>query len=102
MRGVPTNPVLCIACHSPTACAADRLCHSCRIRRRPPANKRFIWTFELDERLRRAYQSASTRATLTENLNALQKITGFTRVVVLNRAAELGLAFSTRRPWEPG
>lgn len=63
-------------------------------------NKKFSWTIDLDERLRRSYQGAATRSALTENLDALQRTSGFTRVVILSRAAELGLAFSRRRPWK--
>ena len=99
MRGVPQTPVTCIGCRLQNGCPSDQLCHSCRIRSRAPVNKRFVWTAALDERLRRAYQGAVTRAHLTQSLEAIQKSSGFTRVVILNRASELGLAFSLRRPW---
>jgi DNA-binding MarR family transcriptional regulator len=32
-------------------------------------------------------------------LNVIQRATGFTRVVILSRAAQLGLGFCRRRPW---
>jgi len=80
-------------------CIGDRLCHSCRMRSRPAAGRKFIWTIELDSILCRAYRNAHTRVELSTNLNNLQKSTGFTRNVILDRAVQLGLAFSTRRPW---
>jgi hypothetical protein len=99
MRGVPKEPVFCIGCDRVNGCAADRLCHACRIRSRLPANKKFNWTAELDGRLRQSYQRARTRAELTVNLDLIQRLSGFSRVVILNRAATLGLAFCQRRPW---
>ncbi len=80
-------------------CMGDRLCHSCRIQSRPPVGRKFLWTSELDAILRRAYQDSHTRAELSSNLNDLQKRTGFTRNVILGRAVQLGLAFSSRRTW---
>jgi len=99
MRGIPKTPVICIDCNRVNGCAADRLCHSCRLQRRSPQNKRFHWTPELDGRLREAYQRAHTRAGLTANLNVIQRSCGFTRVVILNRAVVLGLSFCQHRPW---
>jgi len=69
------------------------------MRGQPPVGRKFIWTVELDSILRRAYKDAHARAELSTNLNNLQKRSGFTRNVILSRAAQLGLAFSTRRPW---
>src|SRR6266571_5057954 len=99
MRGVPNNPVKCSCCGRMNGCIGDRLCHSCRMKGRPPAGRKFIWTVELDNVLHRAYQDAHTRVELSTNLNSLQKKTGFTRNVILSRAVQIGLAFSTRRPW---
>lgn len=101
MRGIPTNPVICIGCNNLTACPGDQLCHRCRLQRRAPVNKKFYWTIDLDNRVRQAYQRAHTRADLTNNLDLIQRSCGFSRVVILNRAATLGLAFSRRRPWTP-
>lgn len=69
------------------------------MRSRPPVGRKFIWTAELDTILRRAYGSARTRVELSTNLNSIQKSAGFTRNVILGRAVQLGLAFSTRRRW---
>jgi len=102
MRGIPNNPVKCICCGRMNGCIGDRLCHSCRMKGRPPVGRKFIWTVELDIILRRAYRGARTRAELSTNLNSLQKSAGFTRNVILGRAVQLGLAFSTRRPWTTG
>lgn len=99
MRGIPKNPVICVGCNDVSACPADQLCHSCRLERRAPVNKRFHWNEELDNRLRQAYQRAYTRAELTTNLDLLQRSCGFTRVVILNRAITLGLGFGQRRAW---
>src|SRR5216684_3651398 len=99
MRGIPRVPVVCIGCKRLNGCAADDLCHSCRLRGRSPQNKKFHWTPGLDEKLRRAYQRAQTRTDLTYNLHLIQRSCGFTRVVILNRAAVLGLAFGQRRSW---
>jgi len=41
-------------------CIGDRLCHSCRMRSRPAAGRKFIWTIELDSILCRAYRNAHT------------------------------------------
>src|SRR5690242_3767356 len=102
MRGVPNNPVKCVGCGRLNGCLADRLCHSCRMKSRPPARRKFVWTVELDNGLRRAYTNARNRAELSANLNQLQKNTGFTRNVILERAVQLGLAFSARRLWTTG
>jgi hypothetical protein len=99
MRGVPNNPVKCIGCGRMNGCLRDRLCHSCRIRSRPPARRKFVWTVELDNSLRREYTNAHSRAELSANLDQLQRNTGFTRNVILERAVQLGLGFSVRRPW---
>src|SRR5258708_19859675 len=66
---------------------------------RSSATRKFVWTPELDEVLRRTYNGAHTRADLSNNLNHLQRRTGFTRNVILTRAVRLGLSFSTRRAW---
>ena len=99
MRGVPRNPVGCLKCGQPKAAAKDRLCHSCRIKSRPNPNQRFIWDGRLDARLRAAYSNASSREQLTRNLDALQYSTGFTRIVIISRAARLAISCSKRRSW---
>lgn len=99
MRGVPNKPVRCLRCRRMTACAADQLCHSCRMTGALKPRNRFVWTTEFDAFLLSAYRRAKTRKELTRSLNALQLRTGFTRVVILARAVYLGLAFSRRRPW---
>lgn len=81
------------------ACAKDQLCHSCRIIGRPNVRKRFTWTTEFDALLVSAYRRAENREDLSRNLTAFQIRTGFTRVVILARAAQLGLSFVRRRPW---
>src|SRR5262245_8378365 len=98
MRGVPSNPVKCITCRRMNACASDGLCHGCRLLGRPTRRK-FNWTPELDEILRRSYKNANRREELSANLDDLQRRSGFTRSVILSRAVQLGLSFSTRRPW---
>jgi hypothetical protein len=80
-------------------CPSDQLCHGCRILSRQPSARRFVWTSELDEILRRAYKNADKRQELSTNLGNLQRVSGFTRNVILSRAVQLGLSFSTRRPW---
>ena len=99
MRGVPNNPVRCVRCSRMKGCATDGLCHSCRMLRRSPTGRKFIWTPELDETLQRVYKTALTRAELTANITHLQRRTGFTRNAILSRAVQLGLSFSTRRAW---
>jgi hypothetical protein len=79
-------------------CASDGLCHGCRLLRRPTRRK-FNWTPEFDEILRRSYKNANRREELSANLDDLQRKSGFTRNVILSRAVQLGLSFSTRRPW---
>lgn len=66
---------------------------------RPNPRKRFTWTTEFDALLVSAYRRAQNRDELSRNLTALQLRTGFTRVVILARAVELGLSFLQRRPW---
>ena len=98
MRGVPGNPVVCRTCTEKKAAPKDRLCNSCRMKSRPNARKKFFSTEEYDSRLRAAYR-ASTRDELSRHLDHLQRLTQFTRVVILSRAAELGLSFGRRRAW---
>lgn len=64
---------------------------------RPNPTRRFCWSSELDRQLRALYQEAHTRRELTERLNAFQRQCGFTRVVVLARATQLGLSSISRR-----
>ncbi len=96
-RGIPNNPVACRKCQDPHGCPKDRLCHRCRIQNKPNPNKRYQWTPNLDLALKRAYQ-ASTRRELSKNLDLFQLRSGFTRVVIVARAATLGLG-SRRRRW---
>src|SRR5262245_56863538 len=99
MRGIPNHPVICGSCGSGNGCPKDSRCHRCRIKSLPNPNKRFFWTRDLDNALIRAYRRASTRHDLTSNLNHIQRLSGFTRVVILSRAEVLGLSFAMRRPW---
>lgn len=101
MRGVPSKPVRCLRCSQMTACAADQLCHSCRMTGKPNPRKRFVWTTEFDTLLVSAYRRAENREELSRSLTALQLRTGFTRVVILTRAVHLGVSFSRRRRWTP-
>jgi DNA-binding CsgD family transcriptional regulator len=94
---MPNNPVACTRCGNLTGSPADQLCHGCRIKTRPNPNQRFCWNSELDRQLRTAYQEASGRCDLTQRLSAFQKRTGFTRVVVLARATQLGLSSALKR-----
>src|SRR5262249_15982612 len=98
MRGVPNNPVRCSKCRLMNGCARDLLCHGCRLLTRPTRRK-FNWTPQFDEILRRSYKNANRREELSTNLDHLQRTSGFSRSVILSRAVQLGLSFSTRRPW---
>ncbi|MCU1255159.1 MAG: hypothetical protein JWM83_1458 [Candidatus Angelobacter sp.] len=98
MRGIPNHKVRCSKCGSIEGCQKDQLCHACRIKSRPSPNKRFFWTPDLDQALTRAYQEARSREELTDNLDHIGRRTGFTRIVILSRAAALGLG-SRRRRW---
>jgi len=64
---------------------------------RPNPNKKFFWSSELEARLRCAYANARNRKELTASLDYLQKLSGFTRVSILARGAELGLSVPKRR-----
>ena len=99
MRGIPSNPVTCRRCDRKLGAPKDQLCHACRITSRLNPNKKFFWNTELDARLRSVYVNARNREELTTNLNYLQKLSGFTRVSILSRAAELGLS-APRRRWK--
>jgi len=101
MRGVPNKPVSCLRCGRIRACAADQLCHGCRLGARLNPRKRFVWTEEFDALLVSAYRRAQNRQELSRSLTDLQRRTGFTRVVILTRAAQLALSFSRRKPWTP-
>ncbi len=100
MRGIPNNPVVCVGCGELKGSPKDRRCHSCRIQTRPNPNKRFFWTPELDQELQLAYQEARTRRELSENLDVFQKRSGFTRIVMLARATQLGMS-AKRKRWSP-
>lgn len=99
MRGVPTNPVPCRGCGTRKGCPADGLCHSCRMKSRAPANKKFFWTPELDERLRRLYRAAHNRKQLIAGLDHFRRFSGFPRSAITAHAAELSLSRPTGRPW---
>ena len=99
LRGVPNSPVTCDRCGRLRAARKDRLCHGCRIKGRPNSRQRFFWTPVLDDRLRRAYAGAHSRAELSQNLSDFQRISGFTRVVIVTRARILGLTARRARPW---
>src|SRR5262245_8157105 len=99
MRGIPNHPVICGNCGGGIGCPKDSRCHRCRIKGRPNPNKRFFWTADLDNALIRAYRRAGTRRELSDNLNHVQRLSGFTRVVILSRAEALGLSFRAKRPW---
>jgi hypothetical protein len=99
MRGVPNRPVRCASCGNNRGCAKDSLCHKCRLAKRPNGRKKFFWTAELETRLRRIYQSASNRDELTRGLDYMQCLSGFTRVVIVTRAREMGLTYVERRLW---
>src|SRR5205807_6998048 len=100
MRGIPNNPVVCIGCGELKGTPKDRRCHSCRIQTRPNPNKRFSWTAGLDQELQLVYKEARTRRELSENLDRFQKWSGFTRIVVLARATQLGIS-DQRKRWTP-
>src|SRR5690242_17523186 len=97
MRGIPLNPVTCLKCARKKGAPKDQLCHACRIKSRSNPNKKFFWTSELDARLRSAYTNARNRKELTASLDYLQKLSGFTRVAILSRAAESSLSVPKRR-----
>jgi hypothetical protein len=101
MRGIPHRPVTCIGCSARTACRKDALCHRCRIMGRPNARKKYFWTTTLDAMLRRAYMNAQNRVDLTAALDHIQRISGFTRFVIVAHAKELGLSFCEPHPWSP-
>lgn len=96
-RGIPDNPVVCRKCEDPRGCPKDDLCHRCRVQARPNPNKKYHWTPDLDLALRRAYQQAASRDELSRNLDYLQRQCGFTRFVIVARAAVLGLARNRKR-----
>ena len=98
MRGIPRKAVLCRVCRQQNGCEKDQLCHGCRIKMRPNPNKRFHWTAELDEMLRRAYKQVHRRQDLSTSLDEMECRTGFSRAAILSRAAELRLN-APRRPW---
>jgi len=59
-----------------------------------------VWTDQFDQLLARTYQSCRSREELSRGLNQIQRVTGFTRVVITSRAGALGLSFVNRRKWE--
>ena len=97
MRGIPNNKVSCSRCGRLAGCPKDALCHRCRITSRPNPHTRFVWTPGLDQTLTHAYRNARSRSELSKNLDYLQRQTGFTRVVILSRAAALGLNSKQKR-----
>ena len=99
MRGVPNHPVSCSRCGAERGCAKDRLCHSCRVTAVSIRRRRHQWSAELDEHLRRTYQSANNRPTLVDNITYLQRMTGFPRSVIVSRASALGLASKRGKQW---
>ncbi|MBA3914863.1 MAG: hypothetical protein H0X25_13660 [Acidobacteriales bacterium] len=51
--------------------------------------------------LQEVYDQAQNRPNLSARLDAIQKVTGFTRVVILAHAAALGISYCVRRGWSP-
>jgi DNA-binding CsgD family transcriptional regulator len=98
MRGIPRKVVPCKACGRQNGCEKDQLCHGCRIKARPNPNKRFHWTAELDEMLRRAYKQARSRRELSASLDDMERRTGFSRPAILSHAADLCLN-APRKSW---
>lgn len=99
MRGVPRVPVSCKCCHKLNAAQKDEMCHSCRLRSRPNATKKYLWSEGFDSRLRDSYTRSRRREELTSSLDALQRLTGFPRFAIVARAAELNLCFAKRKVW---
>lgn len=65
------------------------------------AAKKFHWTDGLDAALKRAYQTARGRDELIRNITLLQRLTGFPRFAITDRAASLGVARMQQRAWTP-
>ena len=61
--------------------------------------KKYSWTDGLDSILRRSYRTAHDRNELIRNLTNLQRVTGFPRFAITQRASGLGIARIKRRPW---
>jgi len=63
------------------------------------SSKKFYWTEGLDSILKRSYRTARNRNELIRNLTYLQRLTGFPRFAITNRASGLGIARIKKQPW---
>jgi hypothetical protein len=61
--------------------------------------KKFYWTDGLDSILKRSYRTARNRNELIRNLTYIQRLTGFPRFAITNRASALGMAKMKKQPW---
>jgi hypothetical protein len=97
MRGMPNNPVTCEKCGGPDGFPNVRRCRRCMP---PTARKKYFWTPDLNERLRRIYaEHAHSREALGEGITALAKLMRCPRYIVSNRAGELRIRTSRGKTW---
>jgi hypothetical protein len=76
----------------------DKQCCRCRLSKFGNAKRKYIWTPELIEELRKVYASKS-RPELTKGLAELQKKTGFPRADICKCAGRFGLVKFRNKPW---
>ncbi len=89
---------ICLQCPRP-AHGKDGLCLTCRICMLAARFKKYHWTPEMDEQLKRIYRSSRTKTDLSRNLAEFVKRHGFPRHIVSNRAVTLDLRMWRVRLW---
>jgi hypothetical protein len=97
MRGFPNNPVICTGCGKKEGFPRNGLCRTCR---GPSIRKKYFWTPDLDDRLRRIYaeHSHNYRA-LGPAITSLAKLMHCPRYIVFNRAGQLRIRVSRAKRW---
>ena len=98
VRGKPNNPVTCSQCGSPYGCEKDKRCNPCRLKSMKHRIK-YRWTPEVEAAIRRVYEQAHDKNSLSEGLSKLSVTTGIPKHNLRIRAQVLGVTVDTRRPW---
>lgn len=102
MRGIPGQPVTCEVCGNDEGCPTDKRCSKCRIKAVAALGRKYTFTPEMDEMIRRIYaDNASNRKELRRGLDRFAQMYRFPRHVPRYRAQRLGVTRDTRHPWTP-
>lgn len=75
----------------------DGCCPGCRLK--ALTKRKFPFTPEWDEMLRRGYREARTKADISDVISHMARVTGYKRYLIGFQAKRLGLVFIRQRAW---